>query len=91
LLSDLGPGAGPTCPGTATASCIIDISVANGTKSGYQFTYAQDASSVPSAAYKINADPISRSVSGQRSYFADQTNVTRVNATAVAGPGDPPL
>jgi type IV pilus assembly protein PilA len=91
LLSDLGPGAVSPCPGTSTASCIIDVSVAGGQKSGYNFTYTQDASSVPSPGYKINADPMSRSVSGQRSYYADQTNVTRVNPTAVAGPGDPPL
>jgi type IV pilus assembly protein PilA len=91
LLSDLGPGPGPTCPGTAVASCIIDVSVSGGFKSGYNFTYVQDASTVPSPGYTINADPSTRGVSGQRSYYADQSNVTRVNPTAVAGPNDPPL
>jgi prepilin-type N-terminal cleavage/methylation domain-containing protein len=91
LLSDLGPGAGPGCPGTAPASCIIDGSVAAGAKSGYKFTYVQDASSVPSAGFTINADPTTRGISGQRSYYADQTNVTRVNPVVVAGPADPPI
>jgi type IV pilus assembly protein PilA len=91
LLSDLGPGPGPNCPATTIASCIIDIQVASGIKSGYAFTYVQDASTTPSTGYTINADPTTRGVSGQRSYYADQTNVTRVNPTAVAGPNDPPL
>ncbi|HEY2118282.1 MAG TPA: prepilin-type N-terminal cleavage/methylation domain-containing protein [Candidatus Acidoferrum sp.] len=91
LLSDLGPGPGPNCPGTQIASCIVDTSVASGNKSGYTFTYVQDSSTTPSTAYTFNADPTTRGVSGQRSYYADQSNVTRVNPTAVAGPNDPPL
>jgi prepilin-type N-terminal cleavage/methylation domain-containing protein len=91
LLHDLGPGAVSPCPGTSTASCIIDVSVANGAKSGYNFTYTQDNSSTPSAGYTINADPTTRGISGQRSYYADQTNITRVNPTAISGPNDPPL
>jgi len=90
-LADLGPGPGPTCPGTSTAACIIDISVANGQKSGYNFTYVQDATSVPSPGYKINADPMTRGVTGQHSYYADQTNVTHQNPLVPAGPADPPL
>jgi len=90
-LADLGPGAAQPCPGTTTASCIIDISVANGQKSGYNFTYTQNAATVPAAAYTINADPMTRQVTGARSYYADQSNVTRVNPLVPAGPGDPPL
>ncbi|MGB9512804.1 MAG: prepilin-type N-terminal cleavage/methylation domain-containing protein, partial [Candidatus Acidiferrum sp.] len=57
-LADLGSGGVNPCPGTANASCFIDASLASGTKSGYNFTYAQSSSSTPSVAYTINANPV---------------------------------
>jgi type IV pilus assembly protein PilA len=81
LLSDLGPaGAG-----------YIDNVLAAGTKSGYIFTYLQSAATVPSNAYTINADPITRGVTGQRSFYSDQLNVTHYNYTAPAASTDPQL
>jgi type IV pilus assembly protein PilA len=79
-LSDLGPGQGD----------YIDGGLASGTKSGYNFTYAP-IGNAPYPAYTFNADPIIRSVTGQRSFYTDQTNVMRYNNAAVAGPNDPPL
>jgi type IV pilus assembly protein PilA len=79
-LLALGPGAGD----------YIDAGLASGQKSGYTFTYAP-IGAAPYPAYTFNADPIIRSVTGQRSFYTDQTNVMRVNPVAVAGPGDPPL
>jgi type IV pilus assembly protein PilA len=79
-LLALGPAAGG----------YIDAVLASGTKSGYQFTYVQTAGA-PSLGYTINADPGARSVTGQRSYYSDQNNVTHYNQLAVAGPGDPAL
>jgi type IV pilus assembly protein PilA len=68
----------------------IDSNLASGQKSGYTFTYAP-IGVAPYPAYTFNADPIIRSVTGQRSFYTDQTNVMRVNPVAVAGPNDPPL
>lgn len=90
-LTDLGGGSGTSCPGTATASCFIDTTLASGTKSGYRFTYVQDASSTPSLGYTINADPIIQDVTGQRGFFADQTNVIRANSTGAASASSLPL
>jgi type IV pilus assembly protein PilA len=80
LLSDLGPaGAG-----------YLDNVLAAGTKAGYIFTYAQ-IPGPPSVSYTLNADPVSRGVTGQRSFYSDQNNVTHYNITVVAGPADPQI
>lgn len=90
-LSDLGYGGSATCPATPNASCFIDSALANGSKSGYNFTYVQDTTNTPSVGYTLNADPAMRGLSGQQSYFLDQTNVIRYNATATASATDNPL
>src|SRR6516164_7642720 len=87
-LLSLGPGGGCNSP---TNACIIDALLAGGTKSGYVFTYVQDASSVPSPGYTVNVDPITRGITGQRSFYSDQMNATHYNPSAVAGPADPAL
>jgi len=87
-LLSMGPGG--TCDSPANA-CIIDAALAGGTKSGYSFTYVQDNSSTPAAAYTVNADPITRNVTGQRSFYSDQLNATHYSSTGVAGPADPQL
>ena len=79
-LSDLGPAVGN----------YIDSTLAGGSKGGYTFTYAITGAP-PYDVYKLNADPIVRGVTGQQSFFADQTNVIRYNPTAVASSSDPPL
>jgi type IV pilus assembly protein PilA len=79
LLSDLGPsGAG-----------YLDSVLSSGTKSGYAFTYVQNASQTPSVGYTLNADPITRGTTGQRSFYSDQLNVTHYNMTAPSVSTDP--
>lgn len=90
-LANLGDGGVSPCPGSATASCYIDPNLASGTKSGYIFSYTQDASSTPSLHYSVNVDPLSRGISGQRSFYSSDTNVTRYNTTGVAGSSDAPI
>jgi type IV pilus assembly protein PilA len=81
LLSDLGPaGAG-----------YIDNVLAAGMKSGYNFTYVQNAANVPSEGYTLNANPVTRGVTGQRSFYSDQQNLTHYNETAPAVATDPQL
>jgi type IV pilus assembly protein PilA len=76
LLADLGPATGG----------YLDANLAGGTKGGYTFAYTQTpgGGSTPSTAYTLNADPVARSVTGQRSFFSDQTNVTRYDPKAPA-------
>jgi type IV pilus assembly protein PilA len=88
-FTDLGPAAGNTCPGTPIAACYIDAMLANGTKSGYTFTYKQDASSTPATGYTLNVDPVTPFVTGNRHFYSDQFNVTHYNQNATAGPADP--
>jgi type IV pilus assembly protein PilA len=81
----MGPG-----PGDCTGAGIIDAVVVTNTKSGYNFVYAAGAANAAGVitAYTYNADPINRGITGQRSFFLDQTGVIRYNQTAAAGAGD---
>jgi prepilin-type N-terminal cleavage/methylation domain-containing protein len=95
-LTDLSDGGTPgnclpSVVPTATAACIIDSNLASGTKSGYTFTYIQDTSSVPSAGYALNADPISRNVTGKRSFFTNVPGIIHWNASASATVSDPSI
>src|SRR5256885_5315 len=75
LLSNLGDGGVTPCPASATASCYIDSNLASGTKSGYIFTYTADTST-PSQTYVLQVDPVTRGITGQRSFFSSEGNVT---------------
>jgi len=90
-LLALGDGGSSPCAGTSDASCFIDESLENGTKSGYSFTYVQDTSTSPSLHYTMNADPVSRGISGQRSFYSSDQNVTRFKTTTAASSRDSPL
>jgi type IV pilus assembly protein PilA len=78
-LATLGP----------SGASYLDSVLSSGSKSGYIFTYVQDTSTTPSNAYTLNGDPSSRGVTGQRSFYSDQLNITHYNMTAVAGTTDP--
>ena len=95
-LSSLSDGGAPTnCTApavpAAASACLIDASLASGGKSGYLFTYAAAGSSGANNTYTLNADPVSSGISGQRHFFTDDTDVLRVNITAVASSSDPAL
>lgn len=91
-LTDLGNGGTNPCPGTPTASCFLDVSLASGTKSGYKFTYTQDTTYTPSLGYTFNGDPAYFGVTGLQSYYIDQTNVIRYGTSgSPAGSSSSPL
>jgi prepilin-type N-terminal cleavage/methylation domain-containing protein len=79
-LSALGP----------TQGGYLDANLATGTKDGYNFTYVQ-VDSGPSLNYTLNVDPVTRYVTGTRSFYSDQNNVTHYNLSAVASSSDLPL
>jgi prepilin-type N-terminal cleavage/methylation domain-containing protein len=73
-------------PPTSTSACLIDASLATGTKSGYVFTYTPATGS-----YSVNANPVSAGSTGVRYFFTDQTNVIRALATGPAAAGSPAI
>jgi type IV pilus assembly protein PilA len=90
-MANLGDGGATPCPATSAAACYIDSNLASGTKSGYSFTYTPDLSTTPSFRYAINADPVSRGISGQRSFYSSDSNITRYNGSTAATSSDSPL
>jgi prepilin-type N-terminal cleavage/methylation domain-containing protein len=80
----------PSVPAAASA-CLIESTLAAGTKNGYAFTYVAIASGGVNSAYTLHGDPISPGASGQRHFFTDANHILRVNLTAVASSSDPPL
>lgn len=90
-LADLGNGGSNPCPGTPTASCFLDVSLASGAKSGYKFTYTQDTTYTPSLGYTFNGDPASFGLTGLQSYYIDQTNIIRYSSSGPANSTSSPL
>lgn len=80
LLADLGPAGGG----------FLDSNLASGSKSGYNYTYVQ-VGAAPSSGYSINADPIVRSITGHRSFYSSQDNITRYDPVAPATVASPVL
>ena len=92
-LSDGGAASNcvfPTAP-TATSACLIDSALANGTKSGYLFTYTPTTDGANVSQYAVNADPLGSGSSGQRHFYSDESLVIRYNASAPASPSDPAI
>jgi prepilin-type N-terminal cleavage/methylation domain-containing protein len=69
-------GGGTPCAPSSTSACMLDETVALGTKSGYIFEWTGDGA-VPSVAYTATATPVSVGRSGQRMFCTDQTGLTR--------------
>jgi type IV pilus assembly protein PilA len=79
-LSTLGGTcAGSTVP-TSTSGCLIDSTLASGTKSGYTFVAA--ASGAPAGSYYALANPLTSNSTGVRSFCSVQDAVVRVAGTA---------
>ena len=75
---------------TSSTSCILDDLVGGGTKSGYTFT-AVGSGGPPNTVFAVNANPIKRGQSGQRSFYSDQTGVIRANQATTATSADRPI
>jgi type IV pilus assembly protein PilA len=73
--------AGTSCaPPSSTGACLIDTTLAAGTKSGYVFA-VQGVSGTPGATYQFIASPISPNQSGTRYFCSFADAVVRVNPT----------
>ena len=73
-MADMG-GANP-CTATSTTACILEDSIAQGTKSGYSFLWVGDGAT-PSVSYSLTATPLNVGGSGQRQFCTDQAGVIR--------------
>ena len=77
-MSDMG-GANP-CVATSTNACILENTIALGTKSGYSFLWVGDGAT-PSVSYSLTATPLQVGGSGQRQFCTDQAGVIRFEAS----------
>jgi type IV pilus assembly protein PilA len=73
-LAALG-GVAP-CTATSAAACLLDQTLAAGTKSGYTFVWTGDGNT-PSVGYTINGTPVNVGSTGQRMFCSDQSGVIR--------------
>jgi type IV pilus assembly protein PilA len=87
-LSKLGPAASAT---SMTAD-LIDFVLAGGIKSGYSFVYTAAAAVGGSInQYTLTAVPSNAGVTGQRTFFTNQSGVIRANATGTADVNSTPV
>ncbi|HXN96919.1 MAG TPA: type II secretion system protein [Candidatus Acidoferrales bacterium] len=78
-LSSLG-GASPCATATSAQACLIDDTLAQGTKSGYLFVLTGDGA-VPSFSFIITGTPQAVGSTGQLMYCTDQTGVIHYDPT----------
>jgi type IV pilus assembly protein PilA len=97
---DGGDNGAPSCD----RAQLIDTPLASGLRDGYRFTYVPTGTQIlradakahgctipGSSSYEVHADPITRGVSGQRSFYTDQTGVIRAEENAPATPDSAPI
>ena len=82
-LSNLGPGTA-----SSTTADLIDSVLAGGAKSGYTFTWTPGTANL---AYTLTGAPTSAGVTGQRSFYTDQSGVIRANAGGTADSASTPI
>lgn len=84
-LADMGPSAGGAT--SSAAADLIDVVLATGVKGGYRYGYVVAGSDQAGhvLGYTITALPISPGVTGQRSFFTDQSGTIR---STLSGPAD---
>jgi type IV pilus assembly protein PilA len=73
---------------STTAADLIDQVLANGTKSGYTFTFTPGASNL---SYTITAVPVTLNQTGLREFFTDASGVIRFNVGLAANASSTPL
>jgi type IV pilus assembly protein PilA len=86
-MSNMGPGTA-----SSTTADLVDSVLAGGVKSGYSFSYsAATAVSGTINAYTITATPTNAGVTGQRSFFTNESGVIRGNSSGNADVNSTPL
>jgi prepilin-type N-terminal cleavage/methylation domain-containing protein len=78
-LTTLG-GANPCATASSAQACLIDDTLAQGTKSGYLFVLTGDGA-VPSFSFIVTGTPQAIGSTGQLMYCTDQTGVIHYDPT----------
>jgi len=87
-LSNLGPAK----PATASGADLVEGTVAEGTKNGYELTYVSSAPAHGKIlTYTINGDPVFPGRTGRQYFFTDQSGVIRYNFGGPASVSSPPI
>lgn len=88
-LAEMGP-VPPGAVATSSAAGLIDDLLANGSKSGYTFTYSPTLLDITGRynGYTVLANPAISGTTGIDYYYEDETHLIRMNATAPAGSTD---
>lgn len=87
-LGSLG-GAAPCTAAAVAAACLIDNTLALGTKSGYNFSVASSGGA-PVVTYITLATPVTLNQTGSRAFCSDQSGVIYGAAGAACTPGTAP-
>jgi len=74
------------------AAGLLDEVLTSGTVSGYRFTYLAGKADKTRriAAYTVHADPVTPSVTGEKHFFTDESQVIRVEVGKEANRDSPP-
>ncbi len=87
-FAQLGPPAAGVAPSAAAADLVDSLlGIAAPNKSGYVFTYTPTAAVAPATAitiYTIKANPQTQNVTGQKTFFTDQSGVIRFRTDGTA-------
>jgi type IV pilus assembly protein PilA len=81
-LSVLG-GAGSPCTATASTACIVDDTLAQGTKSGYLFVATPHPAGSVNTTNTVSAVPVSFNQTGVRGFCANEDAVIRASVPPV--------
>src|ERR1022692_3485086 len=83
-FSSLASLAGSSCtPPNSTSACLIDTTLAAGTKSGYSFNATASGSS-PAGSYFAYANPVTANQTGNRSFCSVADAVVRFSTASLA-------
>jgi prepilin-type N-terminal cleavage/methylation domain-containing protein len=86
LLTTLGPGTG-ACDGTpAGGSCLIDGTLAGGTKSGYKYFMTSTSAAAPFGDYTVSAGPVTWQSTGSANFCATADAVIRSTKSLATQP-----
>jgi type IV pilus assembly protein PilA len=81
-LSVLG-GSGSPCTLSTTSACLLDNTLALGTKSGYLFVATQQGTAAPFNALTVSTIPVNWNQTGVRGFCSNEDAVIRGTATPV--------
>jgi type IV pilus assembly protein PilA len=84
-IAALGTGGVTPCVAAIANACLIDNTLAAGTKSGYNFTASSIAGGPPTVSYVANAKPVTANQTGVRAFCSYADAVVRADPAGAGG------